>query len=79
MVGVSSDFREDVIRVGEAIPDGDSFEASQETACFFSLYDLFGDGGHVLSSIALTEDDQRVGSRNIEVESTKAPFSVHTV
>lgn len=79
MVGVCPDFREDVIRVGETIPDGDSFETSQETACFFSLYDLFGDGGHVLSSIALTEDDQRVGSRNIEVESTKAPFSVHTV
>ena len=48
---------QNIIGMGEAVSDGDSFQPCQEAALLFGLDYLFGDGWGVLACVALPEDD----------------------
>lgn len=76
MVGVGSNLGKNAIGVSETVPDCDSFETGQETTCFFGFNYLLSDSWNVLSCVALTENHQGVGGRDVEVERTETALSV---
>ena len=75
VVGVSSHFRQDFVGMSETISDGDPLETSQKTSLIDIFSDLLGDGRDILPSIALTKDNQRIGSGDVEVVAVKASLA----
>jgi hypothetical protein len=70
--GIGAHFGQDVVGSSEPVADGHAFQSGEEPSCSLGLYNLLGDGGSVLAAVALSEDDEGVGSGDGEVLGTKA-------
>jgi hypothetical protein len=76
MIGVRSNLRKDLIRESETITNSNSFQTCQKSSFLFSLNNFSGNGWSILASVALSKDNEWIGSRDREVESAKASLSV---